>query len=227
MSVFRIGKELVFPSPDLADEDGLLGIGGDLSPMRLLSAYQSGIFPWFNDDSPILWWSPDPRFVLFPRELKVRRSLAKIIRSKRFRVTFDTAFKDVIWQCSRVPRRGQEGTWITDEMRTAYTALHQMGWAHSCEVWIGHQLVGGLYGVCMGSFFFGESMFHKESNASQVALVALCDRLKKATLIDCQIETPHFRRMGARFIARSEFLSLLSEHLLDPVVWDPSQSSEW
>lgn len=220
MPVFRIGEGLIFPDPSLAENDGLLGIGGDLSPERLILAYESGIFPWFNEGYPLLWWSPDPRFVLFPVELKIRRSLAKLIRSQRFKITFDRAFSDVIWQCSRVPRAGQEGTWITNDMAKAYQKLHELGVAHSCEVWRGHQLVGGLYGVSLGPFFFGESMFHKESSASQVALVSLCERFKDAVLIDCQVETEHFKRMGARFIPRSHFLQLLREHISDESLWD-------
>ena len=227
MPVFRIGPGLVFPDPELSNKDGLLGIGGNLSPDRLLLAYQNGIFPWYNPGDPVLWWSPDPRFVLFPKELKVSRSLKKIARSHRFRVTFDSAFSDVIWQCSRTPRPGQTGTWITMEMMEAYLKLHQLGWAHSCEVWNGHKLAGGLYGLSMGPFFFGESMFHKESNASQVALVALCERLQDAVLIDCQVETPHFGRMGARFIPRKEFLEVLREHLTEDPIWQKTEPKPW
>jgi len=218
--VYQLGSQLAFPDPELAEEHGLLAIGGDLSPKRLLLAYQIGIFPWFNEGDPIYWWSPDPRFVLYPKEIKIRRSLRKVIRSDRFHITYDKAFEEVIWQCACSKRDGQPGTWITRDMMDAYVQLHRMGFAHSCEAWIGHQLAGGLYGISMGPFFFGESMFHRASNASQVALVALCERLQDAVLIDCQVETPHFERMGARFIERAAFLQTLQEHMAAPSIWE-------
>jgi len=219
MPVFRLGPELIFPRPELGEKEGILAVGGDLSVDRLLLAYENGIFPWFSPGDPVCWWSPDPRFVLYPNELIVRKSLRKVIRSNKFKITYDTAFADVVWQCARSPRTDQEGTWITKEMQEAYIRLHKSGWAHSCEAWHGSLLVGGLYGVSIGPFFFGESMFHRESNASQVALVALCSRLKDAVLIDCQVETPHFKRMGARMIPRSDFLQILREHIADNPVW--------
>jgi leucyl/phenylalanyl-tRNA--protein transferase len=208
MPVFRLDRRPIFPPPEQAEEEGLLAVGGDLSVERLLAAYAHGIFPWYEPGGPILWWSPDPRLVLFPEELHVSRRLARTIRSGRFTTTRDTAFARVIQACAEVKRPDQPGTWITPEMQRAYIRLHEAGFAHSVETWRGRGLVGGVYGVRLGRTFFGESMFHTESDASKVALVALVDWLKAegVGLIDCQVTTPHMLRMGAREIPRAEFL---------------------
>ncbi|WP_163558837.1 leucyl/phenylalanyl-tRNA--protein transferase [Halomonas sp. NO4] len=201
----------------LRDPDGLLAAGGDLTPEWLLAAYRRGIFPWYGDDQPILWWSPDPRMVLFPEALRVSRSLAKRLRNGGFAVTFDRTFEAVIAACA-APRPGQPGTWITDEMREAYVSLHAMGFARSVEVWRGERLVGGLYGVAMGGAFFGESMFSGERDASKVALVHLANAMQAGDgrLIDCQMHTDHLARLGARDIAREAFIGYLEECLKTP-----------
>jgi leucyl/phenylalanyl-tRNA--protein transferase len=215
MPVFGIGPELVFPPPWLAEPDGLLAVGGDLSQSRLLLAYRNGIFPWYEEGQPILWWSPNPRLVLFPREMHVSRRLARTVRGGAFSVTFDTAFSQVIRKCGDFRGPGRNGTWITSDMRAAYTALHRAGYAHSVETWREGVLVGGLYGVSLGGCFFGESMFSEVSDASKVALAALSARLDAEgfTLIDCQMHTPHLERLGAREITRKAFLELLSQGL--------------
>lgn len=216
MPIFALTKEPIFPPPDLADEDGLLAIGGDLSPQRLLLAYSMGIFPWFSADEPILWWSPDPRFVMYPSELKVSKSMKQVLRRGKFNCTIDTCFREVITACQHQPRRGQYGTWITEEMLEAYCWLHEMGWAHSVEVWNQEgNLVGGLYGVSMGNCFFGESMFALESNASKVGYITLVRQLEEwgIGLIDCQIHTAHLESLGARLIPRYPFLQELAECL--------------
>lgn len=204
-----------FPATDeaLDEPDGLLAAGGDLSPERLLDAYRRGIFPWFSDGQPILWWAPDPRSVLFPERLKISRSLAKTLRRRPFHVTFDTAFAQVMRGCA-APRRGEPGTWITDTMLDAYTDLHRAGYAHSIECWSAGRLVGGLYGVAIGCVFFGESMFSKATDASKVALANLIDRLLPwgYRLIDCQIHNPHLESLGAERIPRAAFNALLGEH---------------
>jgi leucyl/phenylalanyl-tRNA---protein transferase len=196
----------------LAEPNGLLAAGADLSLPRLLEAYRNGIFPWFAHDQPILWWSPDPRMVLFPTELKVSRSLARTMRNARFEVRADTAFDEVIEGC-RQPRRGESGTWITEEMAEAYGALHRAGFAHSVETWLDGELVGGLYGVALGRAFFGESMFTRVSNASKVALMALVRQLEHwgFGVIDCQMNTAHLASFGAREIPRAEFTRRLRE----------------
>ncbi len=208
-----------FPSPEeaLAEPAGLLAAGGDLSPGRLLAAYRQGIFPWYSCGEPILWWSPDPRCVLFPGQLHLSRRLRRTLDSGRFRLSVDTAFDRVIAGCA-APRAGQEGTWITPEMIRAYTALHRAGHAHSIEVWQGNELAGGLYGVAIGQAFFAESMFHRVRDASKVALAGLCERLLQwgYGLIDCQVESAHLRRMGARTIPRAEFLSRLERLCTTP-----------
>ncbi|MDP2809012.1 MAG: leucyl/phenylalanyl-tRNA--protein transferase [Rhodocyclaceae bacterium] len=195
----------------LAEPDGLLAVGGDLSPQRLLAAYRRGIFPWYSEGEPILWWSPDPRMVLFPDELKVSRSLAKILRNVDYEVRFDTAFADVMAACAAAPRHGQPGTWITPEMQAAYRRLHALGHAHSVEIWIDGQLAGGLYGVAIGRAFYGESMFARRRDASKIALAHLCSRLSTRGfgIIDCQMETAHLASLGARPIPRREFLARL------------------
>lgn len=211
MAVFRIPEEHLFPAPQLADPSGLLGVGGDLHPHRILRAYQMGIFPWFSRGQPILWWSPDPRLVLEPRTLHVPRSLAKRIRRKDYKITLDTAFEEVIFACAETPRPEQDGTWITDSMREAYCNLHSLGHAHSVEAWEGETLVGGLYGVSLGHLFSGESMFSHQPDASKVAFVHLIRQLDRwdFSLIDCQVYTKHLARFGARELPRDDYLSRL------------------
>jgi len=203
-----------FPDPELAetDPDGLLAVGGDLSCERVIQAYRQGIFPWYDDTQPILWWSPDPRMVLFPEELHVSRSLGKLLRKNPFRITFDQAFGEVIRACA-APRRGEPGTWITSEIVLAWEMLHAQGMAHSVEVWREGELVGGLYGAVLGAVFFGESMFSRESNASKVAFVCLTRSLYQSgfKLVDCQIYTQHLASLGARLIPRKQFLSMLKD----------------
>jgi leucyl/phenylalanyl-tRNA--protein transferase len=206
--IFRLDDRLLFPDPALAEEDGLLAAGGDLSVERLLMAYRNGIFPWYNEHTPILWYSPHERFVLFPGELKISKSMKQVLRSGKFRVTHDTCFEEVIVACSAAKRKGQDGTWITDEMKEAYVRLHDEGYAHSVEVWEEGQLVGGLYGVEMGKVFCGESMFSTVSNASKAALIGLCQSGKYG-LIDCQVHTEHLESMGARMISREEYMHIL------------------
>jgi leucyl/phenylalanyl-tRNA---protein transferase len=219
MPVFRLTKELIFPSPELAEEDGLLAVGGDLSEERLLLAYSMGIFPWYADGPPVLWWSPDPRLVLIPDELKISRSLRQTIDKGLFTVKIDTAFTDVIRNCAEIRREGQRGTWITEEMIEAYIRLHHAGYAHSVESWQNGELVGGLYGLALGKAFFGESMFTRKSSASKIALVTLAEYLHALdySFIDCQVTTEHLKSLGAREIRRSEFLRLLKEALSDDV----------
>jgi leucyl/phenylalanyl-tRNA--protein transferase len=209
--IFRLDERLLFPDPELAEEDGLLAVGGDLSTERLLLAYQNGIFPWYSDDMPILWYSPHERFVLFPDELIVSKSMRQILNSGKFAVTVNQCFKKVIESCSKIERPGQDGTWITDEMKAAYIRLNQKGYAHSVEVWRDDELVGGLYGVQTASVFCGESMFSKVSNASKVALIHLCKSGYK--LIDCQVHTDHLASMGARMISRAEYMRWVNGEL--------------
>ncbi len=213
MPVFRLSDDLVFPPPYLADEDGLLAVGGDLSCERLLLAYSMGIFPWYIKSSPIFWWSPDPRLVLFPEELHVSRSLKQIIKKQIFTITTDKAFEEVIRNCATIKRRGSKGTWLTEEMIDAYIDLHRLNYAHSCESWYNGELVGGLYGVAIGGVFFGESMFTKMSNASKVAFVKTVESLKSwgFVIIDCQVQTKHLMSFGARLISRKQFLKILDE----------------
>jgi leucyl/phenylalanyl-tRNA---protein transferase len=196
----------------LKHPNGLLAAGGDLSPERLLAGYRQGIFPWFSEDDPILWWSPDPRMVLFPEELRISRSLAKALRNRPHEIRFDRAFPAVIAACA-APRANTSGTWITDPMREAYQRLHRLGWAHSVETWIDGELAGGLYGVALGRVFFGESMFTRARDASKMALAALVERCTREgiALIDCQMRTEHLATLGAREIPRREFARLLQE----------------
>lgn len=215
MTVYRLTKELVFPPPELADDDGLLAIGGDLSVNRLILAYSMGIFPWYSDNDPILWWSPDPRLVLIPGELKVSRTLRQTIKKGIYHVTTNTAFEDVIRNCATIRRKGQGGTWITGDMIKAYVRLHKAGYAHSVESWAGDELAGGFYGVMMGKAFFGESMFAKKTDASKVAFATYAAMLaeKGFELIDCQVTTEHMKRFGAKEIPRVEFMKLLQKVL--------------
>ncbi len=205
-----------FPDPNLAESepDGLLAVGGDLHPRRLIRAYRQGIFPWYNPGQPILWWSPDPRMVLFPERLHVSRSLRKVIRQGRFQISFDQDFAGVIRRCA-APRPGQSGTWITPEMERAYLRLHELGAAHSVEAWQNGELVGGLYGVAQGRVFFGESMFSFASNASKVAFATLVQCLETLgwALIDCQVHTAHLASLGAELIPRARFLEVLTDNL--------------
>ncbi|EOR92551.1 Leucyl/phenylalanyl-tRNA--protein transferase [Arcticibacter svalbardensis MN12-7] len=194
-----------FPPAELAEEDGLLAVGGDLTAQRLINAYHNGIFPWYSDDSPILWYSPHERFVLFPEKITISKSMRQTLRSGKFRVTSDTAFEEVISACAAKERKDQDGTWITTDMQEAYIRLHQMGIAHSVEVWQDDQLVGGLYGISSGKAFCGESMFSNVSNASKIALIWLCHTNLYA-LIDCQIYSEHLATLGAEMLRRNLFL---------------------
>ena len=211
--IFRLDERLIFPKPDLAEPDGLLAVGGDLSTDRLLLAYQNGIFPWYSDDTPILWYSPHERFVLFPDELKISKSMRQVLRSGKQKVTVDTCFNDVITACSTAPREGQDGTWIVPDMIAAYNRLHAKGYAHSIEVWQGDDLVGGLYGVHVGDVFCGESMFSRVSNASKTALIYLCNT-GPYKLIDCQVHTGHLESLGARMISREQYMDVLLNNLV-------------
>jgi len=201
----------------LRKPDGLLAVGGCLSAERLINAYQRGIFPWYNPDEPILWWSPDPRLVLFPDKLIVSRSLSKTLRKNVFTVSFDKAFSDVITACAQ-PRKDSAGTWITTDINQAYIDLHQQGFAHSVEVWFNDELVGGLYGVALGQVFFGESMFHTKTDASKVAFVSLVAQLKTwgYQLVDCQVHTSHLQSLGAEEIKRRAFVKLLNQYCRMP-----------
>ncbi len=207
------GGPLIFPPLEDARESGLLAAGGDLSPERLRLAYSRGIFPWYDEGTPILWWSPDPRCVLFPGELRMSRALRRLIRAERYRVSFNRAFGDVVRHCAAVPRPGQRGTWLLPEMIAAYEELHRRDMAFSVETWEGDELVGGMYGVSLGRVLFGESMFHLRDGASKVALVTLAEAMlqRGLVLLDCQQPTPHMLRLGAREIPRGEFVALLGE----------------
>jgi leucyl/phenylalanyl-tRNA--protein transferase len=208
------GKNLTFPPVEQASSEGLLAVGGDLRPERLLAAYRHGIFPWYNEDQPILWWSPDPRAVLFPSKLHIPRSLQRTMRRDLFTVTLDSCFREVMTQCAGPrPQYPEGGTWITPAMIEAYGTLHELNYAHSVETWRGKELVGGLYGVALGAAFFAESMFTKVDNASKVALVALVRQLQAwgFRIIDCQQSSPHVRRFGAEEIPRRDFINRLSE----------------
>jgi leucyl/phenylalanyl-tRNA--protein transferase len=214
MPLFALDKQLVFPPVHLSEPDGLLAVGGDLSTERLLLAYRNGIFPWYEGEY-ILWWCPDPRFVLFPDELKISKSMKSLIKKNAFEFTINKAFNEVINNCKTVERKEQDGTWISHEVKEAYTQMHKLGYAHSAEVWQNGELAGGLYGIKMGNVFFGESMFSKVSNASKYAFINFVDRLKSegVRLIDCQVYTEHLESLGARMIDREKFISLLHECL--------------
>jgi leucyl/phenylalanyl-tRNA--protein transferase len=220
-TIFLIQNDQPFPPVELALEqpNGLLAAGGDLSPARLLEAYRHGIFPWFNEDDPILWWSPDPRMVLFPTEFKLSRTLRKTLRNGNYEVRTDTAFEQVMRACA-APRNGQAGTWILEEMIAAYCELHRMGYAHSVETWMDGELVGGLYGMAIGSMFYGESMFSRRTDASKIALAHLARQLERYGfgMIDCQMNTPHLASLGAREIPRDEFIRHLRELIHYPPI---------
>jgi len=207
-----LSDKLIFPPVTLADENGLLAVGGDLSPARLLLAYKSGIFPWYNPGEPIIWYSPDPRMVLYPSQLKVSKSLRKILDKGGFKVTYNQNFKKVIFNCKNIKRKDALGTWITDEMEQAYIQLHNLGIAKSIEVWQNNELVGGLYGIDLGTVFCGESMFSKSSNASKIAFFHLVQKLKSENykLIDCQVYNPFLASLGAVEIPRDKFIDLLN-----------------
>lgn len=209
--VYRLEeKEIWFPNPELADEDGLLAVGGDLSSERLLLAYSYGIFPWFSEETPILWYAPHQRFVLFPNRINISKSMKQLMRSKRFRVTRDQNFNGVIEACASIERKGEAGTWITREMINAYIELHELGHAHSIEIWEKDKLAGGLYGVELNGVFCGESMFSHVSNASKLAMITLCET-KNLRMIDCQMHTSHLESMGAGFISQNEYLNILQQ----------------
>ena len=214
MPLYALDNRLWFPPVDHALEDGLLAMGGDLNTERLLLAYRKGIFPWYEGDTP-LWWCPDPRFVLFPHELKVSKSMQQLLKRKAFTFTTNRAFAQIIHHCKNVLRDGQDGTWITSDVEKAYTQLHQKGFAHSAEVWQHNELVGGLYGIRLGNIFFGESMFSHVSNASKFAFISFVQQLKNegVALIDCQVYTEHLESLGARMIPRSSFIDLLTKYI--------------
>jgi len=222
--VFLLSDTIEFPPPHLASEDGLLAVGGDLSQKRLLLAYRMGIFPWFSNNEPILWWSPDPRLVLYPHEIKISKTLKKIIKKEVFKVTMDLAFNEVINQCAQIRMKKNQGTWIIEDIIEAYCQLHESGFAHSVEVWRQGELAGGLYGVSLGKCFFGESMFTLVSNASNVGLVKFVEHLKELSfdMIDCQVTTEHLIRFGAREITRTLFLKQLEKSLTAP-----TQKGKW
>lgn len=209
--MYFLSRELYFPSVNQASPEGIVAIGGDLSPERLILAYRSGIFPWFEDDEPILWWSPPERMVLFFEDLKISKSMRNILNRSTFRITFNTAFREVITNCRNIKRDGQPGTWITNDMTEAYCRLHELGYAKSVEVWQGEELVGGLYGIDLGHIFCGESMFSKVSNASKVAFIALAKYLEQENyrVLDCQVHNNHLESLGATEILREDFLEIL------------------
>jgi leucyl/phenylalanyl-tRNA---protein transferase len=209
-------KNFSFPPVEEADEEGLLLIGGKVTPERVLEAYRKGIFPWYNDEDFPLWWSPNPRFVLFPQELHISRSMQKLLSKNLFEFRVDTAFSEVIQQCASISRKEQDGTWITDNMSDVYNSLHQAGFAHSAETWLDGKLVGGMYGIRLGKVFFGESMFSNTTNASKFAFIKFVQHLQQegVELLDCQVYTPHVETLGARLIKRDLFLQLL-ENLIE------------
>lgn len=215
MNYYFLDDKLYFPPLHKADSHGILAVGGDLSIERLLLAYHSGIFPWFSEDSPILWWSPNPRFVLYPKNLKVSKSMRPYFNQKKFDVTYDSEFLRVITNCQKAKREGQNGTWLHDNMLEAYTELHNLGFAHSVEVWQNEELVGGLYGVSLGNCFFGESMFSHLSNASKFGFITLVKNLEQLgfDLIDCQVHTTYLESLGAEYIPREEFIQHLNQSL--------------
>lgn len=210
-----LSDDIYFPAIETADEDGFLAIGGDLSTERLLEAYRCGIFPWYNDDEPICWWSPDPRCVLFPSQLHISKSMAKVIKQDEFSFTINNAFEQVMRSCQTAKRKGAQGTWIQEEMIEAYVRLHEIGYASSGEAWHEGKLVGGIYGVRLGKIFFGESMFSNMTNASKFAFIKFVQQLQSedVKLIDCQMRTEHLVSLGAMLIPRKEFSEILKEHI--------------
>ena len=204
-------NDISFPHPELANAYGAIAMGGDLAVDRLLLAYQFGYFPWFNPDEPIIWWHPDPRFVIFTDEVRVTKSMRPYFNQEKFSLTFDKCFSVVMESCQKIKRKNQPGTWITEDIKEAYSSLHEIGIAHSVEVWEGEELVGGLYGVSLGRIFYGESMFSKSKNASKFALISLAGILEKKgfKIIDCQMPNPHLKKMGGRYISRASFLTFL------------------
>jgi len=228
MTIYQLTEEHVFPDPEFADPSGLLAVGGDLHPQRLLLAYSQGIFPWYEQDLPILWHSPDPRMVLRPSEIRISRSLRRTLRKAPFDIRLDTAFDQVIRACAKKPRPGQDGTWITDEMIEAYCELHALGFAHSAEAWCGDELVGGLYGISLGTSFFGESMFAERSDASKLAFATLVNQLERWSfaLVDCQVHTDHLADFGAVSWPREMFLKALRTSLEQPTRRGPWQLEE-
>ncbi|MDH5297808.1 MAG: leucyl/phenylalanyl-tRNA--protein transferase [Desulfobulbaceae bacterium] len=218
MPVFELTDELLFPPPHLARRDGLLAVGGDLSPERLLLAYSQGIFPWYSAGEPILWWSPSPRLILVPEEFHCSKRLARHFRQPLYRTSFDTAFRQVITGCANAKRPKGDGTWIVPEMIEAYCELHRLGFAHSVECWQGGELVGGIYGVSLGGTFFGESMFSLAPNGSKIALAVLCERLRQWDFdcIDCQMKSAHLLSLGAHEVIGREFSKLLAKSLAKP-----------
>ncbi len=231
MTIYLLGKEPVFPPAQLAEPSGIIAVGGDLSPQRLLTAYASGIFPWFSEDDPLVWWSPDPRMIVQPGDLHISESMQKLMKKNKYEITFDQNFKGVIQQCA-APRDGQPGTWITPAMKKAYQKLHRLGFAHSVEVWdkmvpcrTKRVLVGGLYGISLGKCFFGESMFSRRPNVSKLAFFALAQTLFKRgfLLLDCQLPTEHLKSLGAKEVSREDFLALLQTGINSPSLigkWD-------
>ena len=213
--MYFLNKTISFPPVYKANENGLLAIGGDLSIERLLLAYRSGIFPWYNEDEPILWWCPDPRFVLFPEKLKFSKSMKPVLQNGKFNFTINKAFEQVIQHCKTIARKDQEGTWIQADVQRSYIELLALGYAHSAEAWYNGELVGGLYGVRMGNVFFGESMFSEVSNASKFAFIQYVTQLKKENvqLIDCQIYTEHLESLGAEMVSRGKFIELLNKNI--------------
>jgi leucyl/phenylalanyl-tRNA--protein transferase len=206
-----LGSEHIFPSADSASKEGIVAIGGDLDPNRILKAYKNGIFPWFENDDHLVWWSPDPRMVLFPEKLKISKSTKKLLNENFFKVTFNQSFDEVVDSCAKVKRFGQNGTWITNGLKKAYSKLHNMGYAYSVEVWKDYELVGGLYGIDLGDVFCGESMFTKANNASKIGFVHLVKELtkNKYKLIDCQVPSAHLKSLGAEEVSRKQFLKYL------------------
>lgn len=219
-------NDITFPHPDLASDEGVVAIGGDLSIDRLLLAYQYGYFPWFNPDEPILWWHPNPRFVLFTEDVRIAKSMRSYFNQEKFTLSFDQDFDGVINACEKIKRHNQPGTWISEDIKEAYTELHRMGIAHSVEVWEDDKLVGGLYGVSLGKIFFGESMFSLVSNSSKFALISLAAVLRKNgyEIIDCQMPNSHLKSMGGRYISRNVFLSILRSNIHEETIygdWNP------
>ena len=212
MPVYQLSDEIMFPNPDLAEEDGLLAVGGDLSFERLILAYCNGIFPWYSEGEPILWWCPKPRFIIKPSEINISKSMKRVFNKGEFKVTFDKDFNEVIKNCKEL-RENKEGTWITDDMKEAYINLFNKGFASSVEVYKNEKLVGGLYGVKIGRCFFGESMFSTETNASKLALISMCKKLEREgyLFLDCQMHTNHLESMGGKFVSWEEFKEMLQQ----------------